>query len=129
MNKSQLQRSVHYRVRLRPIPRRFMGDRELKALDDDWAVTDVGTHGAGVGIANFRTGHVVRLAFDQIHHFSEDIARDRGGISHGFFELRGQLRLCGPRAELEPLPSYCPVCGAATSRKSKRSEPIIAKNA
>ena len=76
MNKSQLARSVHYRVRLRPVVRRFMGSRELKSIDDDWLVADVPKGARGVEIHNIRTGHVVRLAPDQIHHFSEDIARD-----------------------------------------------------
>lgn len=93
-----------------------MGERELKAIDDDWLVANVGTSATGVEIHNPRTGHVVKLAYDQIHHFSEDIARDWNGLSHGFFELRGQLTLSGPRATLEPLPSYCPTCGLASSR-------------
>ena len=93
-----------------------MGARELKAIDDDWLVSDVGTRGKGVEIHNPRTGHNVLLAYDQIHHFSEDISRDWNGLSHGFFELRAQLALSGPRATFEPLPSYCPNCGAATSR-------------
>jgi hypothetical protein len=115
LNKSQLQRCLNYRVRLRPIARRFMGKRELKAIDDDWLVANVGASAKGVEIHNPRTGHVVKLAYDQIHHFSEDIARDWNGLSHGFFELRGQLTLSGPRAWLELLPSYCSNCGAATS--------------
>jgi hypothetical protein len=122
MNKAQLQNSVHFRVRLRPIARRFSAERELKAIDDDWIVSDVATYGPGVGIQNIRTNHVLRLGFDQIHHFSEDVARDRAdGVRHGFFELRGQVRLSGPRAEVEPLPSYCPVCGAATRRTASSS--------
>ena len=116
MNKSQLQRCLHFRVRLRPIARRFLGARELKAIDDDWIVADVGTRSKGVEVNNPRTGHVLQLAYDQIHHFSEDIARDWNGLSHGFFELRAQLTLSGPSATFEPLPSYCPNCGAATSR-------------
>ena len=88
----------------------------MKAIDDEWLVADVGTKARGVEIHNPRTGHVVRLAYDQIHHFSEDVARDWNGLSHGFFELRAQLILSGPRADLEPLPSYCPNCGAAVSR-------------
>jgi hypothetical protein len=121
MNRSQLQRCLNFRVRLRPIARRFIGERELKAIDDDWLVANVGTSANGVEIHNPRTGHVVKLAYDQIHHFSDDIARDRNGLSHGFFELRGQLALSGPRATLEPLPSYCPNCGVATSRSKARS--------
>jgi hypothetical protein len=129
VNKSQFQRCLNFRVRLRPIARRFMGQRELKAIDDDWLVAKVGTSAKGVEIHNPRTGHVVQLAYDQIHHFAEDIARDWNGLSHGFFELRGQLTLSGPRASHEPLPSYCPNCGVATSRSkapsSKRSSATV----
>ena len=116
MNKAHLQRCINFRIRLRPIARRFLGERELKSIDDDWLVAHVGTKARGVEIHNSRTGHIAKLAYDQIHHFSEDVARDWNGLSHGFFELRAQLTLSGPRVELEPLPSYCPNCGAATSR-------------
>lgn len=122
MNKSQLHRCLSYRVRLRPIARRFIGERELKAMDDDWLVANVGASIRGVEIHNHRTGHVVRLPYDQIHHFSEDIARDWNGLLHGFFELRGQLTLSGPKAWLEPLPSNYPKCGASTSGTKKSLE-------
>ena len=106
-----------------------MGERELKAVDDDWLVANVGTSAKGVEIHNPRTGHIVKLAYDQIHHFSEDIARDRNGLLHGFFELRVQLALSGPQARFEPLPSYCPNCGVASSRSktgsSKRSSATV----
>ena len=134
MNKSHLQRCLHFRVRLRPIARRFFGARELKAIDDDWLVADVGARSKGVEIHNPRTRHVVHVAYDQIHHFSEDIARDWNGLSHGFFELRAQLTLSGAWATFEPLPSYCPNCGAATSRskatagnRSSTSKPPMTK--
>jgi hypothetical protein len=116
MNKTQLNRCISFRIRLRPVARRFRGSLELKILDDDWLVEDVGNTTRGVVIRNCRTDHVVKLAYDQIHHFAEDIQRDWNGLSHGFFELRAQLTLSGLTAALEPLPSYCPNCGTATSR-------------
>lgn len=100
----------------------------MKAIDDDWLVSDVGTRGRGVEIQNPRTGHIVILAYDQIHHFSEDIARDWKGQSHGVFELRAQLALSGPQAIFEPLPYSCPNCGAATPRSKtgrNRGSPTV----
>ena len=115
MNKIRLQLSRYFRIRLRPIARRYLVERELKSIDDDWIVTDVSSTLRGIEIRNIRTDHVVKLPHDQIHHFSEDVARDRNGLSYGFFELRAQLTLSGSQAKLEPLPSYCPNCRAATS--------------
>ena len=117
MNKTRLQRSIQFRIKLRPVARRFLGERELKSIDDDWIVTNVGSEAKGVEIRNTRTDHVIRLAYDRIHHFSEDVARNWNGLSHGFFELRSQVVLSGSRAELQPLSSYCPNCRAATSRR------------
>lgn len=121
MNKSQLSRCTQYRVRLRPIARRFRGDRELRALDDDWLVAAVGAGVKGVEIRNSRTGHFIKLQYDQIHHFAEDVSRDWNGLLHGFLELRCQLRLSGSRVDIEPLPSYCPNCGATLSRRKRNA--------
>lgn len=119
MNKLQMQKCLNFRVRLRPIARRFRGEFELKAMDDDWLVTNIGERTAGIDISNIRTGHVVKLTYDQVHHYSDDLAPSRDGLRHGIFELRVQVLLLGRDSDCEPLPSYCPNCGSTISQKRR----------
>lgn len=117
MNKAKLADCVSHRVRLRPIARRFLGTRELRAVDDDWLVQSIEPK-KGVLVSNTRTGHFVLLGFDQVHHYTTDPHLERDGLRHGFFELRVQVALRGAEVFVEPLPSYCTTTAPSRSKST-----------
>jgi hypothetical protein len=101
MNKDQLKKVVGSQVRLRPVAKRFSGDQELDALDDDWGVD--GVTDIAVQLSNCSTGHVAVLGPDHIHSYLSDPARDIGGMRRGFLQLRVQVLLRGRELAIEPL--------------------------
>jgi hypothetical protein len=97
MNKDRLPELKDWRVRIRPIARRFSpkGD-ELELLEDLWCVGQA-TRDSLV-LQNIRTQHVIVVKPDNIHHVQLD-AGDRRAI----VELHSQVFLQGNNAPLEPL--------------------------
>ena len=101
MNKDKLRQNIYYRVRLRPIPKRFKGSVELDPIDDEWIIEQVTD--AGVTIKNMRTDHSKLLGFDHIHHYTSDPSRDFDGFKHGFLTLTVQLSLDGILVRVDPI--------------------------
>ena len=98
MNKSQLPKLKHKRMRVRPQARRFdESGRELGYVDDTWLVTDASED--GLTLQNVRTHHNVTLNPDNIHKYQSDPSGDRDG----FLVLDLQLFLQGNRVRYEPL--------------------------
>ncbi len=102
MNKEQLNKSLHYRMRLRPIARRFDGKVELEKIDDDWIVIKT-VSGRGIQIKNIRTDHAITLAYDHIRTFMSDTSRPNDGLKYGFLELTIQVSISGYRIDIEPI--------------------------
>lgn len=102
MNKDKLRKLSNFRVRLRPIAKRFDGNTQLDICDDDWIITKV--EDSGPVISNIRTGHTAILGFDHIHHYASDPVRDFDGLKHGFLILTVQVNIGGPHFWIEPLP-------------------------
>ena len=100
MNRKMLAKTLHFRMRLRPVAERFdaMG-RKLPQEDDDWIVD--GVHDDGLRLVNVRTGHCPMIPYDHIKEFRSDLSV-RDGVQHGFLMLLSQMRLQGDRATLEP---------------------------
>lgn len=103
MNKYKLKRCLRYHVRLRPFARRLFRNFELQPIDDDWDIARW-DEDSGIELVNINTYHLARLAFDHIHHFSPDPARDARGLKHGFLQLNVQIFLKPIGLNIEPLP-------------------------
>ena len=104
MNAKKLKGSVGHRVRLRPVARRFDGNRELPEEDDDWILSHVDDE--KVELRNPRTGHVAVLGGDHIHSYTTDPGREWDGLRHGFLLLHVQVSLYADRIEINPIPPY-----------------------
>ena len=100
MNKDALKKSLHARVRLRPVARRFDGETELEAIDDEWIIE--GSNASGVQIKNARTYHVTTLGPDHISKFVTDPDRSSLGFKTGFLVLTVQVFIGGNRLWIEP---------------------------
>jgi len=101
MNADQFRKNIGHRVRLRPIARRPAKPKELPRIDDEWVVESVEQEGAI--LRNVRTDHKVIIAWDHLHNYTSDPARNSEGIKRGFARLRVQVFLHADRAEIEPL--------------------------
>ena len=100
MNRKMLAKTLHFRMRLRPIAERFDAlGRKLPQEDDDWIVD--GVRDDGLQLVNVRTGHCPTVPYDHIKEFRSDLSR-RDGLQHGFLMLLSQMRLQGDRATPEP---------------------------
>lgn len=102
MNWDKLAEALYWRMRLRPIPKRFLGNEHLEPEDDVWIVQGV-EKGKAVELSNSRTGHVAHIGNDHIHHYVSDPASETDGLKHGFLELTVQITLRGSSLEIEPL--------------------------
>lgn len=102
MNWEKLESLVNWRVRIRPIAKRFDGDLPLPLEDDIWIVQRVAKK-AVVELANIRTGHLAKLGNDHIHHFVSDPPAETDGFRHAILDLDVQLLLRGQRLEIEPI--------------------------
>lgn len=100
MNKKALEKSVGQQVRLRPIARRFEGDKEQPQIDDPWIIQHVTKD--GVHLLNTRTNHCPTLGFDHIFGYTSDPDRSRGSEVHGLLQLTVQLILRGDEVLNEP---------------------------
>jgi hypothetical protein len=101
MNKSKLAKTRYFRMRIRPVARRFDATRELPRIDDDWLVED--TSQDGLRLKNSRTGHGILLPYDHIHDFRSDPSEYPREVKRGFLMLLSQVWLQGNRAGIEPL--------------------------
>lgn len=106
MNKGMLPKCQYHIVRLRPIARRFQGDRELEPYDDDWMIEKVDQARGVVEIRNLRCDSCPTLGFDHIHSYISDPMRDVGGQKHGFLKLLVQVILTDTGPRIEPLPHW-----------------------
>jgi len=105
MNKQKLLESLHYHVRVRPIPWRRTVERVwLWPIDYDWIVSEVDQQGI-VRISSISTGHFAILGPDHIHHFEFEPDRDWNGSKHGLFVLHTQLVLSGCNVFYLPRPT------------------------
>jgi hypothetical protein len=80
--------------------RRMTDGTWLPQIDDDWILTEVNER--GLRIQNIRTHHVRLVAFDHVHHYMSDPARDWDSLKHGFLDLNVQLTLSGCNVFTEP---------------------------
>ncbi len=103
MNKKMIQRCIDYRIRLRPIPRRYMNGKEQSVRDWVWHVNNVDTKGM-VTLHNISTGHTVKLGSDHIRNYDTDHQNETDGYSHGFFTLKGHAKYIDGEFIVEPNP-------------------------
>lgn len=101
MNADQFRKNIGHRVRIRPVARRPANPKELPRIDDEWVVESVEQDGAN--LRNLRTDHKVIVAWDHLHSYTSDPARNSEGVKSGFARLRVQVFLYADRAEIEPL--------------------------
>lgn len=101
MKKNMVQRLLHYRMRLRPIPRRIWRGVEQERVDHVWLVTNVTPQGV-VTISN-PNGHFAELGADHIREFTSDHQSETDGLKHGFFILKGCLTFEDGRLRVEPV--------------------------
>jgi hypothetical protein len=102
MNKSMVQHLLHYRIRLRPIPRRIWQGLEQEPIDYVWLVDSVSPQGE-VRISN-ANGHFVSLGSDHIREYTSDHQSETDGLNHGFLVLKGHLTFEDGRLRVEPTP-------------------------
>ena len=125
MNRDKLMKTLWYRVRLRPLPRRLrildgavhlsetsglnepdtrLSDLEYESKDDIWIVESVSPTGS-VELSNTRTMHKVLLATDQIHCFDTDPHAPKDGFKHALLYLNVRLFLLDNwKFRTEPIP-------------------------
>jgi hypothetical protein len=120
VNKDQLKKNRGYHVRVRPVALRSGG---LPQIDDDWLIESVDD--VGLTIKNTRTEHRSLLAYDHIREFMTDVARDTGGIKHGFLRLKVQLTLTDGNVLIEPLWESLPPVAQRELSKVLNEKPNI----
>lgn len=101
MNKSELKKSVGRRVKLRPLPKRFVGGPgglQLPPTDDVWIISR--SQEDGIWIDNTATHHGTLLRFDQIYEYLSDTQQSQQQC--GFLTLKAQLSIGGDRLWIEP---------------------------
>ena len=98
MNKSQLTKSVGFRVQLRPVPR----TRNGQPMDLDWTIRTVDD--LMLELDEPSSGLVAKLGLDHIYSFMSNPRRDSGSQRYGFLQLHVQLTLDGHTIHIEPLP-------------------------
>lgn len=103
MNKNMIQRCLHYRIRIRPIPRRFSEGVEQDVVDYVWLVENVSQDGV-VKISN-PNGHFAMLGSDHIREFTTDPQSETDGLKHGFFTLKGHMYFENGHLCVEPFRS------------------------
>ncbi len=103
MNKKQLKRGIHSRVRLRPAARSVLPGYYLPQRDDTWIV-DKSPRKECVRLRNITTDHFTDLAFKDIHHFDANPAGRNDGLRYGVLRLTVQISMSGPRLWTEPYP-------------------------
>lgn len=91
MNKKMIQRCFNFRIRLRPIPRRYRSNLEQPEEDWIWHVEDVNNDGV-VTLRNISTDHKVKLGSDHLRNFDSDHQSETDGFKHGFFTLKGHAK-------------------------------------
>lgn len=117
MNKEMLAKCEGHIVRLRPIARRFAGERELEPIDEDWQITRVDLRQKILEIYSLRGAHCPTLGFDHIHSYTSDPMRDAGGQKHGFLQLLVQVILTDSGPKIEPLPPNHRATGIIASER------------
>jgi len=102
MNWDQLKKNISYRVQLEPVAISLDDiGRELPLQNDDWLIQEVTD--TGVRISNIRTGHVITLGKDHVHHFTSNPDRSIAyGLQYGFLTLLIQIYLQGNSFEIRP---------------------------
>lgn len=101
MNKKMIQRCLNYRIRLRPIPRRYLGSSEQSEMDWVWHVDEVSKDGV-VTLRNISTGHFSILGSDHIRNFDTDHQSETDGFEHGFLTLKGHAKFVDGQFIVEP---------------------------
>jgi hypothetical protein len=102
MNKTQLKKSLHHRVRIRPVAKsEDVYGRECPTQDDDWIIREVTE--TTVTLYNTRTHHTPILGCDHIYGYATDPQRNKGELKFGFLTLLVQLTLKGNEVLTEPL--------------------------
>lgn len=89
MNKRKIKECLNFRIRLRPIPRRFWNGAEQGVEDWVWHVDSVSDSGV-VTLRNIVTGHIAKLGSDHIRNYDSDHQSENDGFRHGFFTLKGE---------------------------------------
>ena len=98
MNLDQLKRNVGFQIRTEPTPC-WLDEHGilLSNIDDDWIIKDVLSE--TVELSNTRTGHVIILGKDHIHHFTSNPHR---GPNYGFLTLHVQIFVRGNECSIRP---------------------------
>jgi hypothetical protein len=89
MKKDQIKKNLYYRVKLRPITKRFNNDTEIERFDDDWVIESILDE--GVRIKNTRSDYTTILGYDHIHSYMSDPNRNYDELKHGVLVLNVQL--------------------------------------
>lgn len=98
MKRERLPELTGYALTLRPIAVRLdLLNRTLPEIDDEWLVNQASTD--SVEISNARTGHVIHLPPDHIHHFTS--AGAGNGLPRAILQLVAQYYLRGASAWFE----------------------------
>ncbi|MDE3100112.1 MAG: hypothetical protein KGJ88_11625 [Verrucomicrobiota bacterium] len=113
MNFDKLQQNVGARIRLRPPATRQKNAGIIEDVDDVWILESV-SRNDGVKLHNVRTGHVVVLLEDHVHHFTSD-PLPHDGLKHGFLELSVHVRLDPKGLKVEPILSGVARLGSKAS--------------
>lgn len=102
VNREQLQKNVGYRVQLQPVPIRLdVLGREIGSIDGDWIIQPF-TGDDIVRLLSIDTNHLAELGFDNIHHFTSNPGRSKGGLQFGFLTLTVQMYIEGPNLRFAP---------------------------
>lgn len=92
------------RVRLRPLPERYMAGRDQGPLDHVWNVERLDHEKGCVALSNPATGHILHLYEAHIDSVVPDPERDSDGLGRGFLKLTVQIVFRDRNIGLELLP-------------------------
>jgi hypothetical protein len=93
MNKDQLKKQLHSRVRLSPRALRRNESGALFPFDDEWSVEEITD--SCMKIRNTSVENTATLGLDQIRSFTSDPQRNTDGFEHGFLSLHVQITVLG----------------------------------